>query len=113
MRWFKNQSVVCKLIILDVLLVIPTGLCINFSSPTRDEHPVTVATSTPALINTPGPTSIPMPPPTSTPLPTGPPIGIYHDHEFRERDVDVEVAVPVAGSVPEGDRVKERRQVYA
>jgi hypothetical protein len=27
--------------------------------------------------------------------------------------VDVEVAVPVAGSVPEGDRVKERRQVYA
>jgi DNA-binding transcriptional MerR regulator len=40
--------------------------------------------------------------------PAGPPIGIYHDQEFREQDVDVEVAVPVAGPVPEGDRVKER-----
>jgi effector-binding domain-containing protein len=38
--------------------------------------------------------------------PAGPPIGIYHDEEFREQDVDVEVAVPVAGSVPEGERVK-------
>jgi effector-binding domain-containing protein len=38
--------------------------------------------------------------------PIGPPIGIYHDEEFRERDADVEVAVPVAGTVPEGDRVK-------
>jgi len=40
--------------------------------------------------------------------PAGPPIGIYHDQEFCEQDADVEVAVPVAGSVPEGDRVKER-----
>jgi effector-binding domain-containing protein len=40
--------------------------------------------------------------------PAGPPIGIYHDEEFREQDADVEVAVPVTGSVPEGDRVKER-----
>ena len=40
--------------------------------------------------------------------PAGPPIGIYHDEEFRERDADVEVAVPVTGSVPEGDRVKKR-----
>ena len=40
--------------------------------------------------------------------PAGPPIGIYHDREFREQDADVEVAVPVIGSVPEGDRVKKR-----
>jgi effector-binding domain-containing protein len=40
--------------------------------------------------------------------PAGPPIGIYHDEEFREQDADVEVAVPVAGSVPEGEQVKGR-----
>jgi effector-binding domain-containing protein len=40
--------------------------------------------------------------------PAGPPIGIYHDQEFREQDADVEVAVPVIGSIPEGDRLKER-----
>jgi effector-binding domain-containing protein len=40
--------------------------------------------------------------------PAGPPIGIYHDHEFREQDVDIEVAVPVTGAVPEGERVKRR-----
>ena len=27
--------------------------------------------------------------------PAGPPIGIYHDLEYQEKDVDVEVAVPV------------------
>jgi effector-binding domain-containing protein len=40
--------------------------------------------------------------------PAGPPIGIYHDPEFREQDADVEVAVPVAGPVPEGERVRGR-----
>jgi effector-binding domain-containing protein len=40
--------------------------------------------------------------------PAGPPVGIYHDQEFREEAVDVEIAVPVAGSVPEGERVKAR-----
>ena len=40
--------------------------------------------------------------------PVGPPVGIYHDKEFREDAVDAEVAVPVAGSVPEGERVKGR-----
>jgi effector-binding domain-containing protein len=40
--------------------------------------------------------------------PAGPPIGIYHDHEYREKDVDIEAAVPVAGAVPEGERVKAR-----
>jgi DNA-binding transcriptional MerR regulator len=37
--------------------------------------------------------------------PVGPPVGVYYDEEFRE-EMDVEVAVPVAGPVPEGDRVK-------
>jgi effector-binding domain-containing protein len=40
--------------------------------------------------------------------PVGPPIGIYYDEEFREEAVDIEIAVPVAGPVPEGDRVKGR-----
>ncbi|MCL6613623.1 MAG: MerR family transcriptional regulator [Firmicutes bacterium] len=30
----------------------------------------------------------------------GPPLGIYHDQEFKEENVDVEVAVPVEGGVP-------------
>lgn len=38
--------------------------------------------------------------------PAGPPMGIYHDVEYRERDVDVEAAVPVAGDAPEGERVR-------
>jgi DNA-binding transcriptional MerR regulator/predicted transcriptional regulator YdeE len=38
--------------------------------------------------------------------PVGPPMSIYHDPEYRERDVDVEAAVPIAGTVPEGERVK-------
>jgi DNA-binding transcriptional MerR regulator len=41
--------------------------------------------------------------------PAGPPIGIYHDEEFREQEVDVEIAVPVSDAVPEGQRVKPRR----
>ena len=40
--------------------------------------------------------------------PVGPSVGIYYDEEFREQEMDVEVAVPVAGSVPGGDRVKSR-----
>jgi DNA-binding transcriptional MerR regulator len=41
--------------------------------------------------------------------PAGPPIGIYHDEEYRERDADVEIAVPVTDPVPEGEWVKPRR----
>lgn len=41
--------------------------------------------------------------------PAGPPIGVYYDEEFHEEETDVEIAVPVAGSVPESDRVKERQ----
>jgi effector-binding domain-containing protein len=40
--------------------------------------------------------------------PAGPSIGIYYDEEYRERDVDVEAAVPVTGLVPRGDRVVGR-----
>jgi effector-binding domain-containing protein len=28
--------------------------------------------------------------------PAGPPVGIYHDHEYQEQEVDVEIAVPVS-----------------
>jgi len=38
--------------------------------------------------------------------PIGPPLAIYHDGEYREQDVDAEVAVPVAGKVPGNKRVK-------
>lgn len=38
----------------------------------------------------------------------GPALAVYYDPEYRERDVDVEVAVQVTGSVPESDRVKVR-----
>lgn len=39
--------------------------------------------------------------------PAGPPVGVYYD-EFHEDALDVEIAVPVAGSVPDGERVKAR-----
>jgi effector-binding domain-containing protein len=39
----------------------------------------------------------------------GPPIAIYHDMEYREKDVDIEVAMPIAGdlSLPEPIKVGE------
>ena len=40
--------------------------------------------------------------------PTGPPLAICHDDEYREKDVDMEAAVPVAGKVPGNKRVKYR-----
>ncbi|MDY6892214.1 MAG: MerR family transcriptional regulator [Chloroflexota bacterium] len=40
--------------------------------------------------------------------PMGPPMAIYHDAEYRERDVDVEAAVPVGGSEPDAGRVSLR-----
>lgn len=40
--------------------------------------------------------------------PAGPPLVIYYDQEYRERDVDVEAAVPVAGAVAAGERVTSR-----
>jgi effector-binding domain-containing protein len=37
--------------------------------------------------------------------PIGAPLAIYHDGEYREQDVDVEVAVPVANKVPGNNKV--------
>ena len=38
----------------------------------------------------------------------GPPLAIYHDPSFKEKDVDVEVAVPVKGRPKETGRIKVR-----
>jgi effector-binding domain-containing protein len=40
--------------------------------------------------------------------PAGPGLSIYYDEGYRETDVDVEAAVPVAKDLPSGDRVKVR-----
>jgi effector-binding domain-containing protein len=37
--------------------------------------------------------------------PVSAPIGIYHDPEFHETDVDVEIAIPVAADLPADDKV--------
>lgn len=39
---------------------------------------------------------------------TGPPLALYHDGEYREQDVDIEVAAPFAGQLPAHPRVRER-----
>jgi effector-binding domain-containing protein len=39
-------------------------------------------------------------------FPSGPPFTIYHDREYKETDVDVECAFPVAGNAPEQDNIK-------
>ena len=38
----------------------------------------------------------------------GPTVAIYHDPEFREEDVDVEVAIPIEGTLPDGGPVQSR-----
>ena len=40
--------------------------------------------------------------------PSGPPMAIYYDPEYRERDADVEAAVPVSEPVTDGERVTFR-----
>jgi DNA-binding transcriptional MerR regulator len=40
--------------------------------------------------------------------PAGPPLAIYHDLEFRERDADVEAAVPLAAPLPGSEQVSVR-----
>jgi len=40
--------------------------------------------------------------------PAGPPLAIYHDPEFRERDADVEVAAPLAAPLPGSEQVSVR-----
>ena len=37
--------------------------------------------------------------------PVGAPFEICHDEEYRESDVDVEIAVPVAADIPSGSRL--------
>ena len=36
----------------------------------------------------------------------GPPLAIYHDMEYREKDVDIEVAIPISTTVPLPDPIK-------
>ena len=38
----------------------------------------------------------------------GPTVAIYHDPEFKEEDVDVEVAIPIEGTLPDGGPVQSR-----
>lgn len=40
--------------------------------------------------------------------PAGPAFAMYYDEGYRDKDIDVESAVPIAGSPPSGDRVKIR-----
>jgi effector-binding domain-containing protein len=35
----------------------------------------------------------------------GPPIGVYYDNEYRDRDVDIEVAIPLNGTIPTTKRI--------
>lgn len=39
---------------------------------------------------------------------TGPPVALYHDGEYREQDVDIELAAPFAGTLPSHARIRER-----
>ena len=41
-------------------------------------------------------------------IPAGPPGTFFHDPEFKEAHVDVEVAVPVGAGLPQSDRIKLR-----
>jgi effector-binding domain-containing protein len=38
----------------------------------------------------------------------GPPMAVYYDHEYREKEVDVEAAVPVNGTIPGTKRIAVR-----
>jgi len=40
--------------------------------------------------------------------PAGPAFAMYYDEGYKEKDIDVESAVPVGGAAPSGDRVKVR-----
>ncbi|MGE5527934.1 MAG: MerR family transcriptional regulator, partial [Patescibacteria group bacterium] len=40
--------------------------------------------------------------------PAGPTVAIYHDPEFKEKDPDIEAAIPVVGDLPEAGAVKIR-----
>ncbi|MEA3401786.1 MAG: GyrI-like domain-containing protein [Armatimonadota bacterium] len=38
----------------------------------------------------------------------GPPLALYHDEEYKESDVDIEVAVPIVGETPEHEHIRTR-----
>jgi len=38
----------------------------------------------------------------------GPPMTIFYDMEFRDKDIDLEVAVPIRGDLPETDKIRVR-----
>jgi effector-binding domain-containing protein len=38
--------------------------------------------------------------------PMGPPLSIYHDHEYKDKDADVEAGIPVAAGTAGSDKVK-------
>ena len=40
--------------------------------------------------------------------PAGPPFAMYWDEGYKEKDIDIESAWPIAGPIPSGDRVKVR-----
>jgi len=40
--------------------------------------------------------------------PAGPAFAMYYDKGYKEKDIDIESAAPIAGSAPSGDRVKVR-----
>lgn len=40
--------------------------------------------------------------------PAGPPFAMYHEEGYKAKDIDVESAVPVAGPLSSGERVKVR-----
>jgi effector-binding domain-containing protein len=40
--------------------------------------------------------------------PSGPCLSLYHDDEYKEKDWDIEVCEPIAGNLPETQRVKVR-----
>ena len=40
--------------------------------------------------------------------PAGPAFAMYYDEGYKDKDIDIESAVPIAGSAPSGDRVKIR-----
>lgn len=41
-------------------------------------------------------------------MPAGPPQALFFDEEYREFDLNVEAALPVRGTVPESERIKQR-----
>ncbi|MBI4728515.1 MAG: GyrI-like domain-containing protein [Acidobacteria bacterium] len=42
-------------------------------------------------------------------VPAGPPMSIYHDPEFNEEAIDIEIGVPIAGTVAGEGRITSRR----